>query len=487
MSSPSKGNILVVDDTHANLHLLTEILTASGYTVRPVPSAKLAISSTKAAPPDLILLDIMMPETSGYEVCEQLKTDERTRDIPVIFISALNEVFDKVKAFSVGGVDYITKPFQPEEVLVRVKTHLTLQNLQKELQQQNTHLRQEIIERKRVEDIVRQHNRELLLLNQMHTSFQACHSEGETYRVLKNICQEMFPSDSGCLYMITNMQNALKIAAFWNSPPANALILDEYQQLRSGEMYVIDSKGNPLYLYLDSRLDNGYPCTLRDAVSGEILGVLLLRFTPDEKHSVEEFTHRIESKQLSATRLAEQYSLLLVNLRLREALRREAIRDPLTGLYNRRYMEEALERETQRAKRYNAAVGLIMLDVDHFKLFNDKYGHEAGDVVLEELGKLLQHHIRGGDIACRYGGEEFLLILPDATLEATKQRAMELLKRVQLLHVIYQGKKFSVTASLGVAALPQHGSSVHSIVSAVDSALYQAKELGRNQVAIASS
>jgi len=134
------GNILVVDDTPANLRLLTDILTKKGYKVRPVPNGRFTLSAARSLPPDLILLDIMMPEMNGYEVCEQLKADELTRDIPVIFLSALNDVLDKVKAFSVGGVDYITKPFQVEEVLARVETHLAMSSLQNRLLAKNEEL-----------------------------------------------------------------------------------------------------------------------------------------------------------------------------------------------------------------------------------------------------------------------------------------------------------------------------------------------------------
>ena len=136
----NRGNILVVDDTPANLRLLAGILNGKGYKVRPVPNGELALSAARGMPPDLILLDIMMPEMNGYEVCEKIKADERTRDIPVIFISAINDVLDKVKAFEVGGVDYITKPFQMEEVLVRVETHLAMCQLQTKLKQKNEEL-----------------------------------------------------------------------------------------------------------------------------------------------------------------------------------------------------------------------------------------------------------------------------------------------------------------------------------------------------------
>lgn len=140
LNTANRGNILVVDDTPANLRLLAGILNGKGYKVRPVPSGELALSAARGLPPDLILLDIMMPEMNGYEVCEKIKADERTRDIPVIFISAINDVLDKVKAFAVGGVDYITKPFQMEEVLVRVETHLAMCQLQSKLKQKNDEL-----------------------------------------------------------------------------------------------------------------------------------------------------------------------------------------------------------------------------------------------------------------------------------------------------------------------------------------------------------
>jgi PleD family two-component response regulator len=138
----SSPNILAVDDTRPNLRLLVGILAEGGYKVRPAANGRMALEAAKVEPPDLILLDIMMPEMNGFEVCRQLKADERTRDIPIIFISALDETLDKVKAFAIGGVDYITKPFQAEEVLARVKTHLTIRNLQKSLQEQNRQLQE---------------------------------------------------------------------------------------------------------------------------------------------------------------------------------------------------------------------------------------------------------------------------------------------------------------------------------------------------------
>ncbi|MCP4629732.1 MAG: response regulator [bacterium] len=157
----NKANILIVDDEPRNLHLLTVILKNARYSVRQLRSGKMVLSSVLSAPPDLILLDILMPEIDGYEVCRQLKAEEQTRDIPVIFISALDETVNKVKAFSTGGVDYITKPFQQEEILARVETHLTIRNLQKSLQEKNERLQQEINERKQAEKTLQTKNEQL--------------------------------------------------------------------------------------------------------------------------------------------------------------------------------------------------------------------------------------------------------------------------------------------------------------------------------------
>ncbi|MBW4491274.1 MAG: hybrid sensor histidine kinase/response regulator [Trichocoleus desertorum ATA4-8-CV12] len=145
-SDAFRGNILIVDDTPDNLRLLSTMLTGQGYEVRSVINGAMALMGARAEPPDLILLDINMPQMNGYEVCEQLKADDCSRDIPVIFISALEDVLDKVKAFSVGGVDYIVKPFQIEEVLARIETHLTIRRLQQQLQTQNLQLQQKMVE-----------------------------------------------------------------------------------------------------------------------------------------------------------------------------------------------------------------------------------------------------------------------------------------------------------------------------------------------------
>jgi diguanylate cyclase (GGDEF)-like protein len=167
-------------------------------------------------------------------------------------------------------------------------------------------------------------------------------------------------------------------------------------------------------------------------------------------------------------------------------LREISVRDVLTGLFNRRYLEETLEREIHRAERKQLSLGIIMLDLDHFKHINDTFGHTAGDAVLQELGTSLKSYIRASDIACRYGGEEFILIMPEASLEVTRQRAERLRQDAEKRKVSYNGMLLEpVTFSIGVAVFPEHGSSYLTLLSAVDEALYRAKNEGRNRVIVA--
>ena len=168
-------------------------------------------------------------------------------------------------------------------------------------------------------------------------------------------------------------------------------------------------------------------------------------------------------------------------------LRDQSVRDPLTGLFNRRYLEESLGRELIRAQRQNAALSLIMADIDHFKNVNDTYGHPAGDKVLKVFGELIKKYSRGSDIYCRYGGEEFLLVCPDMTGDKAYERAEQLRMAISETSITFEGSVIKVTASFGVASHPQHGDTDNKLISAADSALYEAKNAGRNQVKLHSN
>ncbi len=475
-----KADILVIDDTRDNLRLLSKLLIDNGFYVRPVTDGKKALSAIQGQLPDLILLDIMMPDMDGYEVCRRLQADERTRDVPVIFISALNETFDKVKAFSVGGRDYIPKPFHEEEVLARVKAHLSLYFTQRRLEA-------EIVERKRIEKALRRQNRDSALLNRMSQVLQTCPGEQETYAVVADISALLFPDSSGCLLVQNDAGGQMSAAATWGDLP-NSL-----RQLHPDDLRFDSDNDSAIehpdavrpfssIVWLPEKRRILVPISSRD----KLLAVLAFVFESEKtEEESDDWRVCVESKQTLIAEMAEYYALALVNLRLREKLRIESIHDPLTGLYNRRQMEAALEREINRARRHRTYVGILIFDIDFFKVFNDTYGHKAGDIVLKEIGDLLQRNTRGEDIACRYGGEEFLLILPNTGMEGAITRAAYLLEQVRKMEVPYRDKTLSVTISVGVAVYPLHGPGIRSVVEKADKALYQAKNGGRNRLAIA--
>jgi diguanylate cyclase (GGDEF)-like protein len=313
------ADILVVDDTHDNLRLLSKLLIEQGYYVRPVSDGRRAISAIQDQRPDLILLDIMMPCMDGYEVCQHLQQDKLTSNIPIIFISALNETFDKVKAFSVGGRDYISKPFQEDEVLARVKTHLELKRSQEALENN-----------------------------------------------------------------ISELQRA------------------------------------------NDELENA---------KGELL--------------------------LAATT------------------------DPLTNLYNRRKFIELMEVESARFNRNASPFSLILSDIDNFKLFNDTYGHACGDFVLVSIAKNIQEILRTQDSLARWGGEEFIILLPDTSLEDGYNVAEKIRAAIASTVIKYANKKLTITMTFGLSEITPT-ISLDALINEADKALYKGKAASKNCVLKAS-
>ena len=325
-------------------------------------------------------------------------------------------------------------------------------------------------------------NRDITLLNEMGDVLQACHTLEEAYAGMKRYAPLMFPDEPGVLFVVNGERKALKAAVVWGDPPHGALEFspDECWALRMGQEHLVQDLSSGLICgHLAGEVSKNYLCVPLIA-HGETLGLLLL--LKNRQENPQEVAIN-EAKQRLATTAAKQVALSLANLNLRNTLQQQAIRDPLTGLFNRRYMEETLRREILRVQRKGAPLGIIMLDLDLFKHFNDSFGHEAGDILLKAVGSLLQTTIRREDIACRYGGEEFILILPEATMETTRERAELIRQGVQLLQVQYQGESLGqITVSLGVAGFPLQGDEGEAIIRAADAAMYQAKQGGRNRV-----
>ena len=351
---------------------------------------------------------------------------------------------------------------------------------------------QDISERRSVEQSLRAANERLTtwvaelerrshehgLVSETGDLLQACRSAEEAYQVIGQMGRRLFLDESGSVSVTREAHNLVEAVATWGTPCGEPVFGPEAcWALRRGRPHLVQGEdAGPVCRHMPALSGAAYLCVPMMAY-GEALGVLTVSLPADERLS--------EARQRLATTVAEHIALALANLKLQETLRHQSIRDPLTGLFNRRYMEESLEREMRRAGRSRQPVGIIMLDLDHFKEFNDAHGHETGDALLREVGAVLQRGIRGEDIACRYGGEEFVLILPEASLPDAAQRAEHLREAIGAIDVL-QGRSpiGRITVSMGVALYPDHGLTSRSVLRAADAALYRAKAQGRNRVEV---
>jgi diguanylate cyclase (GGDEF)-like protein len=337
----------------------------------------------------------------------------------------------------------------------------------------------------RVDTLVAERTREVELLRQLSELLQACATPEEAYGVMGQLCGRLFPDAMGAILVTPASRDGLWAVAVWGPPLAGGrerFQLDDCWALRRGRVYRVDDAGaSHACPHLGQPTPSAYVCVPL-AAQGETLGLFTLAALPD---AVAEGGLGEPRVRLAVT-VAEQFALALANLRLRETLRGQSIRDPLTGLFNRRYMEETLDRELSRAARERRPLSVILLDIDRFKHFNDTFGHEAGDTVLASLGALLRGASRAGDVACRYGGEEFVLILPAASLADAQRRAEEIREAIRGLRVTHNGRPLeAVRCSMGVAAFPEHGEVGGALLRAADAALYRAKREGRDQVILA--
>ncbi len=348
----------------------------------------------------------------------------------------------------------------------------------KESELQLQHLNDELADRL---NQLQQRNQEILLLSQMNDFLQACLTLEEAYKTFRTLVIPLFPGCSGGIFTTKASRDFVEAVVTWGNLPIGetAFHPKDCWCLRRGREHWVDTDQIDLLCHhSDQTLTPKVSLCLPMMAQGETLGLLYLYSDCPDQLS--------ESKRQLARTVAEQMALAIANLQLREELQNRSIRDPLTGLFNRRYLEESLEREISRAHRYEHNVGVIMIDIDHFKRFNDTFGHDGGDAVLKEVGKLLKSSLRGSDIACRYGGEEMTLILPEATLENTYKRAEQIRKLIKQINIEHKRQSLgTITASLGVACFPQHGMIGDGVVERADTALYQAKKEGRDRVVVA--
>jgi diguanylate cyclase (GGDEF)-like protein len=393
--------------------------------------------------------------------------------------------------FFAAGIAFIATRDNVRELKNRLAAEIELSKLNAELEQRVTHRTQglALAEEQARESLIElhEHTQGVEAINNVAELLESCVTVEEAYDHVAHALSRYFPS--GALLIVNSSRNFLDQAVSWG---AQAQRQGPYHigsgwALRRGRVHVV-GPGNlgQMCEHLDHTnvdLEQGSSHLCIPMIAhGESLGVIHIEVAA----KVGQPDRTDKRKQAFAVRLGEQISLVLANLRLRETLKYQSVRDPLTGLFNRRHMEESLQRELCRAARHEAQVPVLMMDLDHFKQFNDSYGHAAGDILLREFSSIMTAQIRGSDIACRYGGEEFLAILVDATLDDALLRAQILREQVRDMRVRNGSEVFRrVTVSIGVAAFPDHGTSISQILNAADKALYAAKGGGRDRVVAA--
>ncbi|MEG4488789.1 diguanylate cyclase domain-containing protein [Microcoleus sp. D2_18a_B4] len=442
-----RGNILIVDDLPDNLHLLGRTLRTHGYKVRCATTGAMAIRAAQSPWAELILLDIKLPDLDGYEVCKQLKSDEQTTGIPIIFLSVLNETFNKVQGLAVGGVDYIAKPFQVEEVLARVETHLTIRRLQQSLQEQNLRLLREMEERQRLE---------------------------ESLFAEKELAQVTLQS-IGDAVITTNAQGNVR---FFN-PIA--------EQLTGWKAH--EAKGLPLSTVFEivnevtrKPVENPIGKTLLEKRIVGLANHTILIARDGTEYAIENSAAPIRDCQGQIIGAVIVFHDVTESRNLARQLSWEASHDPLTGLINRRGFEQRLIEAIASVQDSNQEHALCYLDLDKFKVVNDTAGHIAGDELLRQITRLLQKGVRANDTLARLGGDEFGLLLTKCPLSKAALIAENLKDLVHQFRFIWDSKTFIIGVSIGVVAINQDSPDLMEVMGAADVACYAAKSKGRNCV-----
>lgn len=417
------------------------------------------------------------------------KARQTVKDISGLEIkeSGRNEIQSLIQFFDTlvtTAISQITERKEAEEALRKHQEHLEekIEERTAEHRETNEKLLRTVAE-------LEKRTNESVLFSQIGGLLQACDAEDETYNLMGRFCKKLFPKDSGYFSIYDKHSSSLRVVASWGDDmfEDKESQANECWSVRLSTIHIVKNTDiDPICPHLKTFPERPYICAPMIA-QGELLGMLHITLEDKASQIPKETQEKyFNSKKIVIASLLEHYAPPLTSLRLRETLRIQSIHDPLTGLFNRRHMQKTLQFEAQRAIRHDISLGIIMIDVDHFKRFNDKYSHEAGDIILKELGAFLKKYVRQEDIACRFGGEEFVLILPETSLEDSKAKAETLRKKIEdELTINYHGNTLSITISLGVAAFPEHGPTTDEVINASDRALYVAKSEGRNRVVVA--
>nr|WP_245224029.1 PleD family two-component system response regulator [Rhizobium halophytocola] len=452
---------MVVDDIPANLKLLEARLVAEYFDVLTAENGADALSICERTQVDVILLDIMMPEMDGFEVCERLKANPRTSHIPVVIVTALDQPADRVRGLKAGADDFLTKPVNDLQLISRVKSLVRLKMLSDELR-----IRSETTRDIMIEDLTRSGEPRLEEPAQVLVVDGRASSQERLIKTLKPIAEVTAMSDPQAA-VFEAAENAFDLVI------VNANF-DDYDPLRlCSQLRSLERcRFIPVLLIVE---EGAEPMVVR-ALDLGVNDYVLRPIDPNE----------LVARSLTQIRRKR------FNDRLRNSVKQSielAVTDALTGLHNRRYLDNHLKTLFNRARQRGRELTVCITDIDRFKAVNDTHGHDVGDEVLREFAARLRSTVRGADLACRFGGEEFVIVMPDTTADTAATVA-------ERLRAIIENKPFSlpegagtltITASIGLATIGAGVDTPEQLMKQADLALYEAKKNGRNRVVAAAA
>jgi two-component system cell cycle response regulator len=454
------ARVLVVDDIPANVKLLEARLVAEYFDVVTAEDGFKALDICDQEQVDIILLDIMMPGMDGFEVCERLKANPKTAHIPVVIVTALDQPSDRVRGLKAGADDFLTKPVNDLQLIARVKSLVRLKAVSDELR-----LRAETAREIGIEEMLRSDGL-MQTPGRVLVADGRASSQERIVRALKPVAE---------VDAVTEPQAALLKAA---SNPFELVIVnsnfEDYDPLRlCSQLRSLErTRFLPLLLVAEQGADDMVARALDLGVNDYILRPI----DPNE----------LVARSLTQIRRKRYNEHLRLNLQHTMEL---AIVDGLTGLNNRRYLDNHLKILFDRAAVRGRPISICMTDIDRFKLVNDTYGHDVGDEVLREFAARIRSTVRGADLACRYGGEEFVVVMPDTPMELATSVAERLRAIIEdkPFHVRSIDRELSITASLGIATSSGAFGAPDELLKQADRALYEAKHTGRNRVVAAAA
>ena len=534
-------DILIVDDKPANLLALRKILKRPGLNIVEATSGNDALALLLEHNFALILLDVQMPDMDGFETAELMRGNEETKHIPIIFVTAISKEQKYVfKGYDKGAVDYLFKPLDPDILQSKVNIFLELHRQKEDLKKTSTELKkanekileqqEALIEEERLKVLLQMSGVNPQKLNQPLASLLDDVELMEKYSDNREKTVECISRIKESGRKISDIAKKIRIIHYSDPMPSydgsssivsfnreiNILVVDDSEDVFEGmkaflgnqdlinmswaantkEALTMLGQGQFDMIFLDHFLKEGTSVDFLGKIQKEGIEtpVIVVSGHGDEMLA-SQVIHLGAYDYLPKSKINSESICRVINNTLERARLRNDVKkaqakmaemsivDELTKLHNRRYFIEALEGEFERANRYETDMALIMMDLDHFKEINDEYSHLAGDMVLSEIGKILKKHVRRNDIACRYGGEEFAVILPNVSRDniyAAYERFRELVSEQPFE---YESKQFHITVSIGIA-FSNDEKLINDLLAHADQALYQAKETGRNKTVI---